>query len=390
MENKLHSKINIKSTKILNLIILVTIINCLMIIEVNANNETQNNQLIIDYPNEIYEGNNFPISVYTLFNNTPYYQIDVLIIFNNKTYNITYNEPEINIEAPQVTKDTYFKINAIKTGYENDESYIMILNNENENKSKLIITLLDNDFIIEGNNYFSVLITDDKGIPIYNATIGIQSYISKHSLVYSNENGRARILAPNNQDEIIILAQKKGYITATEKIWINTNPNIIEKIIKNPYTIIIISIVILAVAITIVKVRKKINQIKNKKQNHKKNNNIKSKNEKTDHLIQNNNKNQNHDNKIKEAKVEEIRINRNEPTQKIVSLKNKKERNDSNLKENKKIIRNDLWFEGIDDIRYKIDKLTGDIASINENKWFEGKENIRNKIDEKLKKNKKH
>ena len=66
------------------------------------------------------------------------------------------------------------------------------------------------------------------------------------------------------------------------------------------------------------------------------------------------------------------------------------ERNDSNFKENKKIIRNDKWFEGIDDIRYKIDKLTGDISSINENKWFEGKENIRNKIDEKLKKNRKH
>jgi hypothetical protein len=386
MENKLHFKINKKSTKFLNLIILVTIINCLMIIKVNANNETQNNQLIIDYPNEIYEGNNFPISVYTLFNNTPYYQIDVLIIFNNKTYNITYNEPEINIEAPQVTKDTYFKINAIKTGYLNDENYLMILNNEN--KSKLIITLLDNDFIIEGNNYFSVLITDDKGIPIYNATIGIQSYISKHSLVYSDENGRARILAPNNRDEIIILAQKKGYITATEKIWINTNPNIIEKIIQNPYTIIIISIIILAVAITIVKVRKKIDQIKNKKQNYKKINNIKSKNEKTDYLIQINNKN--HETKIKEAKVEEIRINRNEPAQKIVSLKKKMERNDSNFKENKKIIRNDKWFEGIDDIRYKIDKLTGDISSINENKWFEGKENIRNKIDEKLKKNRKH
>ena len=30
---------------------------------------------------------------------------------------------------------------------------------------------------------------------------------------------------------------------------------------------------------------------------------------------------------------------------------------------NKKIIRNDLWFEGIDDISYKIDKLTGDIAN---------------------------
>ena len=53
----------------------------------------------------------------------------------------------------------------------------------------------------------------------------------------------ARLLAPNNLDEIIILAQKQGYINASEKIWINVNPGIFERIAQNPYTMIIISII---------------------------------------------------------------------------------------------------------------------------------------------------
>ena len=74
---------------------------------------------------------------------------------------------------------------------------------------------------------------------------GALGIISKESLVNTDENGRARILAPNNRNEIILLAQKKGYTNATEKVWINVNPDIIDKILKNPYTIIIFSLIIL-------------------------------------------------------------------------------------------------------------------------------------------------
>jgi hypothetical protein len=388
MKKILNFNIHKKITHFLNLIIINIIIFCLLTIQLNAKEDLQNNQLIIDFPNEIYEGYNFPISVYILTNNTPYYQIDVQIIFNNKSYNITYDEPEIIIEAPQVNQDTYFKIVAIKTGYLNDENYILIINNENENKSNLIITLLDNDFIVDGNTYFSVLISDEKGIPISNATVGIQSYISKDSIDKTDENGRARIYAPNHLDEIIILAQKNGYNNATEKIWINTNPNIIEKIIQNPNNIIIISIIILLIAIIIVTIRRQGEQLINKKQKPHKINNIEKKIDKTNQLNQKNSKNKKDDNNIKESKIEEIRINKKEPTQKIVTITNKKEIKKTNFQKHNRIKRNKDWFEGIDDIRFKIDKLTKDIESINENEWFEGKENLRKKIDDKLKKNK--
>lgn len=384
MDNKFDRKI----INIINIILLILIINSLIIIKGNSNEFIQRYQLIIDSQVEIYEGNNLCISVYTIKNNTPYYQIDCIVIFNNNSYYLTYDEPEINIEAPQVNEDTYFKIKAIKTGYISDEKYINIINIEN--KSKLIITLLDNDFIVEGNAYFSILITDEKGNPISNATIGIQSIISKESIGFTDENGRGRILAPNNRNEIILLAQKNGYINATEKVWINTNPDVIEKILKYPYTIIIIALIILFFSVIIVSIKKSlINIKKNKKQIYKKMNENNLDNDKIKYLNQKNSKNNREDIKIKEAKVEEIRINKKDPDQKIVTLKNQNKENDLNLRKNEKI-RNQNYIVGIDEIRYKIDKLTDDVKSFNENKWFEGQDIIREKIDEKLKKIKKN
>ena len=383
MKNKFN--INKNFIKLLNLTIIILIIHNMGIINAKANNEA-NNQLIIDSPDEIYEETNFSISVYTILNNTPYYQINTQIFFNNNTYNITYNEPEIIIESPVVNKDTNFKIKAIKTGYISDEKYILVLNNIKENKSKLVITILDNDFIVEGNTYFSLLVTNEKGIPISNTTVGIQNFISKNSIDVTDENGRARLFAPNNCDEIIILAQKNGYLNTTEILWIDRNPNIIERIIQNPYTLILFSIIILITAITIVTKRKNKNEIHNKKNNYKKNNDIKSLKEKHTPTNKKNNHNINNFKTIKEAKVEEIRINKKDPSQKIINLNNEQIKN---YKKNKKINQKDNCFQGMDEIRYKIDKLTGNIDNINENNWFEGKENLKNKIDEKLKKNKK-
>ena len=44
------------------------------------------------------------------------------------------------------------------------------------------------------------------------------------------------------------------------------------------------------------------------------------------------------------------------------------------------------WFEGTDDIRYEIDKLTGKIDEKHMDKWFEGVDDLKKKIDEKVKK----
>jgi hypothetical protein len=381
---KIKNKAIINNNKrylLIKKIIFIQIITSIIILNVNANENFQEKQLIIDIQDEAYEVTNISVSVYTFENNTPIYQIDSIINFNNKSYNITIENPEILIETPQVNKDTLYEITATKIGYIKANTYILILDDKIENKSQIIITILDNDFIIDGNSYFSVLITNENGIIIPDVKIAIQNYIGKDSISFTDDNGRAQILAPNNREEIIILAQKEGYIEDTEKIWINRNPELLERLIENPYFIITISIIILIFSILIVKIRK---QKFNYKQKYKECNDSKKNSKMSKNNLKKINKVEK-SNSIKDAKIEEIRITKKIFNNRIELIDSKKEnlkKHSNNLYKN---IENKNWFEGINDIRLKIDNLTNNNNINNENRWFEGKENIQKKIDEKLK-----
>ena len=63
-----------------------------------------------------------------------------------------------------------------------------------------------------------------------------------------------------------------------------------------------------------------------------------------------------------------------EDTEKIIS----KHKNDENE-----------WFKGMDNVKFKIDKLTGEADEENEDKWFEGVYDIKSKVNKKVKKNSK-
>lgn len=339
-------------------------------------NDEISNQLYIDSPDEIYENTDFLVSIYILENNTPHYQIDTTVIFDNKTYEIIYDYPELNLKSPNVENDSFFEIIASKDGYLTGKKNIKILNNILI-KPKLLITILNNKIIIEGDTYLSFLVTDEKGIPVENVTLGIQNHILKNSVNITDKNGFAQIYIPNNFDEIIILAQKNGYLNASEKIWIKTNPIIFEKIIQNPYILIIISIILLFVVIIFVN---------NKKQNNTKYLKYQDNNQNINTSKDKNNKINKKQGKIliKEAKIEEIRIKKTNSDQKIINLNDQE-----NVQKKQNIKNKDKWFEGIDEIRDKIDLLTNNVEGINENKWFEGKELLREKIDKALKNNKK-
>ena len=87
---------------------------------------------------------------------------------------------------------------------------------------------------------------------------------------------------------------------------------------------------------------------------------------------------------MQEAKVEEIRISRSRKDREVSSVSDKEKGNTISRRNGKKTSHG--WFEGTDDIRYEIDKMTGEIDEEGKDKWFEGTDNIRAKIDEKLKK----
>jgi hypothetical protein len=380
MEKKLIKK------NFLRKIILTQIIILIFILNVNSEDNNEEDQLVIDVINEINEGEIISISVYTIENNTPKYQINTKISFNNKIYNTTFENPELIIQTPEVTEDTVFEITATKNGYKNANSYILVLN-KNENKSQIFITILDNDFIIEGNTYFSVIITDEKGIPISDVKVAIQSYMGKDSISFTDENGRARILTPNNREEIIVIAQKNGYLNGTEKIWINIKPNLFEQIIKNPFFLTIIAFIILILSIVLVNIRREKNNYNHKYENNSK----KIENKKNESISKNSNQNnteskfKNKIKSIKDSKIEEIWITKKTENKIIKPIRknNIYKKYSNNLNKNNK---KENFIEGLDDIRNKIDKLITTNYEEKEKKWFEGKSNIKLKIDEKLKK----
>jgi len=106
---------------------------------------------------EIYEGENFLVSTYTLNENSnPVYQIDVEIEFDGNTSQITTEYPEITLKAPQISEDTPYIIKASKDGYAPAEETITILNKQ----LQLIITL--DDYVVKANERFSVTVTDNE------------------------------------------------------------------------------------------------------------------------------------------------------------------------------------------------------------------------------------
>jgi len=89
-----------------------------------------------------------------------------------------------------------------------------------------------------------------------------------------------------------------------------------------------------------------------------------------------------------DAKVEEIRISRPRKEKEVIPVSSEEDKTEKLINKNKMQKHGYDWFKGTDDIRYEIDKLTGEIDEDGIDKWYEGVDNIREKIDEKMKKRK--
>jgi len=373
------------------LLILIIALSILIPYQVSA----QEKQLIIDVAKEVYESENFSISVYIINENaSPEYQIDVVIDFNNKNYNITAENPEITVMAPQISKDVVFIITASKTGYESAIANISVIKREAQNESQLVIT--PDGYTVDANKQFSVLVTDKTGNLIPGATVGIQSYTGKGSVDETDDNGRACLTAPGDCSEIILMAQKEGYTSGTEKVWINANPGLIERTLQNPYAPIAIAAIVLIFAIIFVNFRQKRNvrpkenpsgstkQFLANSTRHKKAIPFKPSEQPRKTANQHGPEKKDYGESRQGAKVEEIRISRSRKDRETLSVSDEEKRNTISRRSGKKTSHD--WFEGTDNIRYEIDKMTGEIDEEGKDKWFEGTDNIKSKIDEKLKK----
>jgi hypothetical protein len=397
MRKKIYPK-----TRDNQVVILFTLLILLFLNIFNSNLVTaQEKELILSVINESYEqidkieeGEYFIVGTYILNESgLPVYQEGVEIEFDGKIYQITIEDEnfEITIKAPQVSEDTMFTVKASKTGFGSDNVTITVLN-----KSQLIIT--PDTYTVESNKQFSIVVTDENGKSVSGATVGIQSCTGEDCVKITNDNGRVWLITPEGHNEIILIAQKEGYIDGKPIILgVNTNPGVIELIVNNPYSPIFIAVVLLILAILFVNFRQKMNVEKIqdgflKEQPSKKYTTNRKNGLTPAHKVIRkpvNHYKSKEDVRIepkREPKIEEIRINRSSKDKKIVSMNHESEE-ERKTNYHKTARKHDYdWFEGTHNIRYEIDKITGKIDEEGIDKWFEGMDEIRAKIDEKVKK----
>lgn len=384
MRRKIHSNIKDRFNTISFILIfqflLITIITSTIV------SSSEEKQLLIDVLGEVPEEEDFLVSVYTLEEG---YLTGVEIEFDNEIYSITMEieNGEISIPAPQVIKDSYFTITATKNGYLTGNKVITIQNI----LSKLIINL--DEFTVNTNEWFSLKVTDEKGKSLSGVTVGIQSVIGDEFEDTTNDDGRARLLAPKDKDKIIVKAQKIGYTDASTELWINAEPGLLETIQKNPVTPILIAVVLLILAIVLVNYRQK-RLVKYRAKEISKKQTIQRYSPYGAVVSQpisrsNTNPGSTTNDTIiikREPKIEEIRISRPRKDKTIVEVEDIKEDGEEKAQHNSKNRYEYDWFKGTDNVRYEIDRITGNIDEDGIDKWIECTDDLRVKINEKIKK----
>jgi hypothetical protein len=336
---------------------------------------------------ELYEYDCFKVSAY-LFDeyDLPIYQTDVTITFNNKTYKTTEDDIEVMIVAPSVTEDTLLNISASKEGCIGATASLLILN-------QLRLVLTPESFTIEAGNQFSVVVTDETGAPVSNVSVGIQNDKGENAVDTTNRDGRAWLTAPDDREEIVLLAQKSGYLDGTGVLRVNIPQSVLQRVLQHPSTPILIAVVLLVSAVVIVYLKQRrtssIIPRSTEKEEHpgpkRTPGTIRSKPVSTPGMtpIKPSTTATNVDLQGK-PKVEEIRISRPRKEKNVVPVDQKSETSIHQKKKAPKAARCE-WFEGTEDFRYQIDRMTGKLDETKTDKWFEGTSDIRKKIDEALK-----
>lgn len=249
--------------------------------------------------------------------------------------------------------------------------------------------------IIQADRDFSVQITDANSKSVSDVKVYIQSDPNNQQ-DYTNEYGYAYLHSPSDRKSITIFAEKEGYNTSSrEDIPIEAQPGLLETLINSPYFPIVIAAIVLALAVLYVNFRQKksiytrAKEISDDKVLEKYDASVKIVSPNTDIGIQ---KPEYYSKDIvrakteQDSKVEEIRISRPYRETEIVPVKTKEDKTEKII--DKKISQKNGsdWFEGTDEIKYEVQKLTGEIDEEGIDKWFEGVDELKEKINKKMKK----
>ena len=252
------------------------------------------------------------------------------------------------------------------------------------------IKVTPSSYTVDAGRQFHVTVTNETGNPVQGAKVSIDSTNIQPEI--TNQQGIAWLIAPENRESFVIVAQY-GDLKDTQEVMVNFAPSWWDSFISSPYFPIFFAIIFLVIVILYVNFRQK-KSIFVRAKELSQDKLIKKYNENKDEPNSKNMDEQTLSENIKpfrsknnqEAKVEEIRITRPRKEKEVIPVK-------SELDETEKVIQRKVmtkkdydWFEGDDDARYEIQKVTGEVDEKGKDKWFEGIEDIREKIDERVKK----
>jgi hypothetical protein len=359
-----------------------------------------------------FEYHNYDIAV-TMENNCTFaYNVTLTIGTQDVTYKTTNSMPFITITAPSYSSiNNEFIITASKEGYETAIVSVTLL--------KGTLQMVTDRVTVQEDESFSVIVTDTTTEKIPDCQIYIDSVHSTSCTAITNKLGIAYLPAPsvNEDTQLTVIAVKEGYAASASQIRVeNIQTAFIGDVSTEFQDIlpVILAIISVILAILIVTIRNRHDY------NIHKENIFQAKKSIIKPLKFNNNKNESKmPNRLqsdiqtptiskytptlkqngnlqpkstpiykkgdcRSSHIEEIRIHiqNHEKKSKNISIEDKIDQIIPRHKVNKYD-----WFNGKDDIRNKIDSLTGEVDEQKSDKWFEGIDEIRGKVDEKLKKN---
>ena len=342
-------------------------------------------QLYIDCLDIIDENEEFFVSVSD--ENTYQLENNFIIDFQGVNYE-SHDDLYITLTTPSVDEDTDFFINASKEGFVSANKIISVLNTD-----LLELTIDPSSVLIKPGEPFYVTIYDENNQLLEGVTVYIQNYGESKT---TKVEGYVVLNAPKDDEKIIVKPKKDGYETASIELTIVSEKPFWSEIIEHRFFPLFVAFIILVIAVIFVHLRQRRSVYSRSKEITDKK--VVEKYTSPDNFS--NAKKYGYDNPdssnemvhvrpSEDSKVEEIRITRPNKQKEVVPVKTeeKKTKKDQQKSDNNEDY--DDWFEGTDEIRYELDKLTGEIDEEGIDKWFEGIDSLKDKVNEKMKKKKK-
>ena len=272
-------------------------------------------------------------------------------------------------------------------------SLVLISNiSPNALSDDLKLDIVPGSFLVSPDEQFYVTVYYN-GTAVEGATVFIQN---SENTKTTNSFGVADLVAPKEGETVIVKAKKGDYEGSIELILKSEQP-FWQGLTEHKLFPLFVAFIVLLIAVVFVHFRQRrsiytrAKQISNEKvvEKYSSHEGTTSNAKKYGYDTSDASGDIVHVRPSNDSKVEEIRITRPQKQKEVVPVAPEKEKIERNNSKTKVKDPDSEWFQGTDDIKYEIDKLTGEIDEEGMDKWFEGVASLKDKVNERMKKKKK-